>query len=155
MTSSPHQPDHLGPDSIGSPGASENLDTDRPLIRPAIDIHQNDEGLVLKADLPGVPRENVELSVENNVLKLFGRARPIEGHEGQPVALEYRVGDFYRSFILSEEVDTERIRAEMASGVLTLFLPFPQESRSRRIDVQPGEEPAAPDDDTPTTTIDV
>jgi HSP20 family protein len=108
---------------------------ERPVFIPAIDIHETDEGLVLCADLPGVRRENVEISVENNVLQIYGKSS-LELPEGAEfVHQEFRIGDYYRSFILSEDVDAERISAHLQGGVLTLNLPKTKRSGPRKIEV--------------------
>ncbi len=105
---------------------------------PPIDIFETAEGLVLRADLPGVAPDSLELQIQDNKLSLFGRvAAPVtEGtrllHE------EYHVGDFVRSFILSDDVDHDRIRAKLAEGVLELTLPRAKKAEPRKIEVQGG-----------------
>lgn len=105
---------------------------------PPIDIFETPEGLVLRADLPGVAPDSLELQIQDNKLSLFGRvgAPVIEGakilHE------EYHVGDFVRSFILSDDVDHDRITAKLAEGVLELTLPRAKKAEPRKIEVQGG-----------------
>src|ERR1700688_3844087 len=86
---------------------------ERFLFTPPIDIYETDEGLVLHADLPGVSIKTLELQVQDNKLTLFGRVSPPVAPDVPAVHQEYAVGDFLRSFILSEEVDHERISATM------------------------------------------
>ena len=103
---------------------------------PPIDIHEGPEGLVLEADLPGVSEKEISIQVEDNVLSLRARveARPMDG--ARVLHEEYRPGDFYRSFILSDEVDRSRITAELKNGVLRLVLPKAERSRARKIEIQ-------------------
>jgi HSP20 family protein len=103
---------------------------------PPIDIHEGPEGLLLEADLPGATEQNLQVQLEDNVLSLYARidARP---HEGARVLHEeYSLGDFQRSFILSDEVDRERITANLKDGVLRLFLPKAERARVRRIEIK-------------------
>ncbi len=109
---------------------------ERFLFTPPIDIYETDEGLVLHADLPGVSLETLDLQVQDNKLTLFGRVAPPAPPEAQLTHCEYRVGDFLRSFILSDEVDHERIRATLNNGVLRVVLPKARKSEPRRIQVQ-------------------
>ncbi|WP_165219219.1 Hsp20/alpha crystallin family protein [Aquisphaera insulae] len=103
---------------------------------PPIDIHEGPEGLVLHADLPGVTEKNLVIQLEDNVLSLHGRVEPPVDESARPIHEEYLVGDFYRSFILSDEVDRERITAELKNGVLCLVLPKADRARSRRIEIR-------------------
>jgi HSP20 family protein len=108
---------------------------ERFLFSPPIDIFETEEGLVLHADLPGVSIKTLELQVQDNKLTLFGRVRPVVPPEARTVHEEYGVGDFLRSFILSDEVDHERITATMNNGVLKVVLPKAPKPKSRRIEV--------------------
>jgi HSP20 family molecular chaperone IbpA len=106
---------------------------------PALDIHENADGLVLEADLPGVKSEGLEVRVEDNVLHIFGKAAWPIPTDARLLYEELRPGDFYRSFILSDEVDTERIAAEFNHGVLRLKLPKAAKARPRKIEVRTSE----------------
>jgi HSP20 family protein len=110
----------------------------RLLFNPPIDIYETPDGLVLYADLPGVTAEGLDLQVQDNRLTLFGR---IQWKEPMPTGMihqEYQVGDFLRSFILSDEVDHERIQAKLSNGVLRVDLPRAARAKPRRIEVSPG-----------------
>ena len=104
-------------------------------ITPPIDIYETADGLVLVADLPGVSANTLELQVQNNKLTLLGRITSAVPAQGQLVHQEYREGDFVRSFILSEDVDHERITARMNNGVLEVVLPKIPKTAPRRIQV--------------------
>jgi HSP20 family molecular chaperone IbpA len=103
---------------------------------PLIDIHEGPEGLVLEADLPGVTQEAVAIQLEDNVLTLIAKVdTPFPG-EARVLHEEYRPADFQRSFILSDEVDRERIAAELCNGVLRLTLPKAERAKTRRIEIK-------------------
>jgi HSP20 family molecular chaperone IbpA len=105
-------------------------------ITPLIDIHEGPDGLVLEADLPGAVDNGVDIQLEDNVLVLHARV-PSPFPEGARVLHEeYRVGDFYRSFILSDEVERGKISAELKNGVLRLTLPKAERAKTRRIEIK-------------------
>jgi HSP20 family molecular chaperone IbpA len=108
----------------------------RSVCAPPIDIFETDAGLVLHADLPGVGADDLELQVQDNKLTLFGRVAPPAPENARLIHQEYRVSDFLRSFILSDEVDHERIEAKLNNGVLEVTLPRAAKAEPRRIQVR-------------------
>ncbi len=109
---------------------------ERRLSAPPIDIYETEEGLVLCADLPGVTAEGLELQVQDNKLTLFGRVTADIPDDAQLLHQEYHVCDYLRSFILSDEVDHDRISAKINNGVLEVFLPKADRPEPRRIPVR-------------------
>ena len=103
---------------------------------PLVDIYEGAEGLILEADLPGVKEENLVIQVEDHVLTLQAPVTPVGGDETVLLHQEFEEGVYQRSFILSDEVDRERIRAEWKGGVLRLILPKAQKPPARRIEVR-------------------
>ncbi len=104
---------------------------------PAVDIFQTDQHeVVLKAEVPGLKREDIDLKVENNTLTIKGERR-----QEKSVAKEHyhRVercyGAFSRSFSLPNAIDSEKVRAEYRDGVLTVTLPLREEAKPRQIKV--------------------
>lgn len=108
---------------------------DRTVFMPPIDIYDSGEGLVLLADLPGVTIESLEIQVQDNRLTLYGRVTPAMTSEARLLHQEFEWGDFLRSFILSDEVDHDRITAKLVNGVLEVFLPRTPKAEPRRIQV--------------------
>ncbi len=106
------------------------------VFTPPIDIYETDEGLVLVADLPGVNVTGVELQVQDNKLTLYGHAKSQVPPDARLLHAEYEEGDFLRSFILSDEVDHDRIAARLNNGVLEVVLPKATKVKPRRIQVQ-------------------
>jgi HSP20 family protein len=130
----PDEPDlpRRAPDPEGARAAPPP----RWLRTPPIDIFETDEGLVLRADLPGVTADSLELQVQDNKLTLFGRVEADLPPEDRLVHQEYQVGDFLRSFILSDDVDHDRITARFNDGVLELTLPRAERAKPRKIEVR-------------------
>lgn len=108
---------------------------ERTVFMPPIDIYDSDEGLVLLADLPGVTIESLEIQVQDNRLTLFGRVTPTLPAEARLLHQEFEWGDFLRSFILSDEVDHDRITAKLNNGVLEVVLPRAPKTTPRKIQV--------------------
>ena len=103
---------------------------------PPIDIHERPEGLVLEADLPGVSQAHLSIQLEDNVLSLHAKVDAPAPEDARVLHEEYRPGDFYRSFILSDEVERTKISAELKNGVLKLTLPKAERSKTRRIEIK-------------------
>ena len=104
---------------------------------PAIDIYQNgDQEVVLKAELPDMNREDIDLTVDKGTLTIKGeRKLSTEVKEEQYHRIERRYGAFSRSFSLPSTVDTGKVAAEYKNGVLTVRLPLREEAKPRQIKV--------------------
>ena len=104
---------------------------------PPVDIYENgNDEIVLKAELPGLQREDIDLRVENNTLTLRGeRKRDTEIKQEQYHRVERSYGAFSRSFSLPSRIDTENVRAEFKEGVLSIKLPVKAEAKPRQIEV--------------------
>jgi len=122
--------------SNGSTVASRPTEATRTTsFTPRVDIVENKEELLLYADLPGVKPEDLNLRFEKGELVLHGRCQP-RGPQGKPLLTEYGVGDFCRVFSVSEDVDAEKIGAELKNGVLTVHLPKAEKVKPRQINIK-------------------
>jgi len=102
---------------------------------PVTDIFETPEALRVVLEMPGVGKNSVEVSVENNVLTIIGRI-DFSNYKGlQPLYTEYNIGHYSRSFRLSNEIEQEGIKAELKDGVITLVLPKAERAKPRRIKV--------------------
>lgn len=110
--------------------------TEQLVFTPPIDIFETPDGLVLQADLPGVTSDTLELQVQDNKLTLFGRVEALVPEHGRLIHQEYGVGHYLRSFILSDDVDHDRIAAKLTNGVLEVFLPRAAKTEPRRIQIR-------------------
>lgn len=104
---------------------------------PAVDIYETDShDLVLKAELPGLTRDDVDVTVENGTLVLKGSKKfEAEVKEEHFRRVERSYGTFHRSFTLPNTVEASRVSAEYNNGVLTVRLPFREEARPRTINI--------------------
>lgn len=109
-----------------------------PVFAPVTDIYETKDGLALAVELPGADPSTIEATVDKRVLTIRARVKPTdsEGYAAQHV--EYREGDFERSFTLSGALDAENIHASVKDGVLTLLLPREKKQGAVRIKVAEG-----------------
>lgn len=106
---------------------------------PSVDIFEDKENLVLEAELPGMKREDFELSIENNVLTLKGDRKFEKKTEGDNYhRIERGYGTFTRSFTLPQTVTAEGAKAEFDNGVLRVSLPKREETKARKIEITGG-----------------
>lgn len=119
-----------------APAVPENEPVGEQFVfTPPIDIYENENGLVLHADLPGVSSETLELQVQDSKLTLFGHVKPDIPESARLLHKEYEVGSYLRSFILSDQVDYDNISASLNDGVLKVVLPRTPQSEARRIPI--------------------
>ena len=102
---------------------------------PATDIYETDDGLMVVMEVPGVERKDIDINVENEVIRVEGRIDTSKYDGLDPLYTEYNVGHFARSFTLSSKIDQQKIGAQLEDGVLTLTLPKLKEAQPRRISV--------------------
>jgi HSP20 family molecular chaperone IbpA len=103
---------------------------------PGVDIIEKKDEIVLLADMPGVQEKSVDVTVEKNVLTIYGKVES-QVPEGCCLASsEYETGDYERSFTLTGEVERERIQATLKDGVLRLVLPKAETWKTKKIDVK-------------------
>ena len=102
---------------------------------PTTDIFETEDALTVVMEVPGVNNEAVDISVENQVLKIEAKIDPSKYDGMEPLYTEYNVGHFARSFTLSNKIDPEQISAKLEDGVLTLTLRKAKEAVPRKISV--------------------
>ncbi|MCE2414701.1 Hsp20/alpha crystallin family protein [Candidatus Poribacteria bacterium] len=94
---------------------------------PSVDISETDNGFEVRAELPGVAKDDLHVSVKDNLLTLSGEKRQEQVDDTQNYRrVERRYGSFHRRFRLPSEVETDDIKAEFSDGVLTLSVPKPE-----------------------------
>lgn len=106
-------------------------------FHPAVDILEEKEDYVLRAELPGVSKENIKVEVKENKLTLSGKKdASAEAHSGEYRYVESACGTFTRSFELPRNVSGEAIKADYQNGVLTLRIPKAKEALAKTIEIQ-------------------
>jgi HSP20 family molecular chaperone IbpA len=106
------------------------------VYRPLADIVETKEGVAVRMEMPGVGADDIEISLERRVLTVRGRGRVTRPKGYRLIYAEYGEGDYERTFVLSQDIDEERIAAEMKDGVLNLVLPRSEAAKPKRIQVR-------------------
>ena len=114
----------------------ETTAADAPAMVPPVDVLENEAGITLKADLPGVSKDGLNIRVDGETLTIEGQVSLGEAKQLDPVYAEIRTAQYRRSFVLSRDLDTSRIDATMKNGVLTLTVPKLEQAKPRRIPVR-------------------
>jgi HSP20 family protein len=122
-------------DGLGRTGEESNLTP----WAPAVDIYETENELVVKADLPDVNPQDLDIRVENNILTIRGERKfEKKVNEDQYLRVERAYGAFTRSFSLANSVNSEAIKADYQNGVLTLSIPKREEAKPKQIKVNVG-----------------
>lgn len=111
---------------------------DKACYLPQSDIFETEENYHLVLDMPGVEENSIDITLEKNTLTINGYT-DVERPEGYSLArAEYNIGDYERSFRLTDQIDRENIEASYENGVLRLSLPKAEEAKARKIEVKTG-----------------
>lgn len=121
--------------------SSFNRNSDNDIVRgawnPSVDIFENKDQIVLEAELPGIKADEVNISIENNILTIHGERKFEKKDEGDNFhRVERSYGSFTRSFTLPPTVSSENANAEFENGVLRLTLAKREEAKPRRIEIK-------------------
>ncbi|HDH51130.1 MAG TPA: Hsp20/alpha crystallin family protein [Nitrospirae bacterium] len=108
----------------------------KKLYTPPVDIIEGKDSLFLVADMPGVDENSVDITLEKDILTVYGKVEPEIPDNHRLVSSEYGIGDYQRIFTLSDEIDRERIEAAVKNGVLRLTLPKAETAKTRKIPVK-------------------
>ncbi|MDD5036853.1 MAG: Hsp20/alpha crystallin family protein [Methylococcaceae bacterium] len=100
---------------------------------PYADIYETDQALTLVMEMPSVDKKDIDIDLENNILRINGKIDFTKYDGMEPVYTEYNVGHYIRTFTLSSKIDQEHITARVEDGVLTLTLPKVKGAQPRRI----------------------
>jgi len=104
--------------------------------KPSVDIYETDEAIILKAELPGINKEDVSVEIKDNVLTLRGeRVEDKEIKEGSYFRKERCFGTFSRAFNLQHRVQPDKIKAKFKDGILEIEIPKPEEEKPKQITV--------------------
>lgn len=106
-------------------------------IRSACTICEDDGKIVMRLEMPGVSKDNLDINIENNQLTIFGKRNTPET-EGTYVVRERRDGDFYQVYTLDETVDRNKVEASMENGILYLTLHLKEAEKPKKIEVKSG-----------------
>jgi HSP20 family molecular chaperone IbpA len=114
----------------------ETTGSEMPAMVPSVDVLENEGGILVKADLPGISRDSLHIRVDGETLTIEGQVSLGDIPGLDPVYAEIRTAQYKRSFVLSRDLDTSKIDASMKNGVLTLTVPKLEQAKPRRIAVR-------------------
>lgn len=108
----------------------------RKVFTPSVDVIERKDDIILLADMPGVNTESLDITIEKNVLSINGKVSYDIPDKHKLYFAEYDIGDFKRSFSISEEIDKDKIQATLKNGVLKIVMPKVDVVKSRKIEVK-------------------
>jgi HSP20 family protein len=108
------------------------------VFSPATDIIETEHAIIVKTDMPGTSENAIDITLENDTLTLQSTVSPPHFDNASLAYREYKTGDYYRAFTLSDHIDREKISARYNDGVLTLTLPKMETAKPRQIKVTAG-----------------
>lgn len=112
------------------------FEEDSTVWAPRVDVKETQNEIVVKADLPGVDKKDINIQVENNILTIRGeRKSEVEEKDANVYRSERMYGTFQRTFTLSTRIKSDAIRADYKDGVLTISLPKVEEVKPRQIEI--------------------
>jgi len=106
------------------------------VITPPVDIYETDNEYVLKADMPGVAKDNVNITFNNNELEITGKVDEQYTSNENMTYREYTLFNYYRKFVVSNAINPEGISASLENGVLTVKLPKREEAKPKKIEIK-------------------
>ena len=114
----------------------QNIEKTRELYEaaPAVDIYENDNEILLHADMPGVPKDEISVNIDNGRLSLSG-VRKLET-SGAASWEEFGNVEFVRNFSVPQTIDVEKVKAELKNGVLALHLPKSEAGKPRQVEIK-------------------
>ena len=121
--------DHYHSESINELLKTQNS------ISPVVDIFETENDFILIANLPGVQRSNIKVKLDDKSLIIFGRINFEEAVNRKYILNEKEIGNYYRSFNISDSIDKERINARYDNGQLVLTLPKHEKIKPRKIEI--------------------
>lgn len=123
---------------ITQKASPEKDSRNEPALLPPVDVIEDSTGITLYADLPGVPKDRLNVRVDGDTLLIEAGVAALSPPDLEPVYAEVRLPRYRRAFTLSRELDPGRIEARLVDGVLNLRIPKQEHARPRRIEVQVG-----------------
>ncbi len=118
-----------------APAQEERRTQEQRSVLPAVDVFEDESGITLLLDMPGVPKDKLELSIEGDALLVEGSVQQQTPEGLEAIYAEVRIPRYRRSFTVTRELDTAKIEANLKDGVLTLRIPKQAHAQPRRIAV--------------------
>lgn len=106
-------------------------------IIPTVDISETDDSFILKADMPGVKKDDLDIVIDNEELEIKGKfSQAYLGNDDELIYQEYKAYDYYRKFNIGNNIDNDKVIAEINQGILNLTLPKREKLKPKKIDIK-------------------
>jgi len=128
--------EQTGKQEVQTPQGVERTRTGR-VYTPLVDIYETNKAMLLVADMPGVDQNSIDVTLEKNVLTIYGHVEWQMPESHNLTYREYGIGDYQRSFTISNQIDWEHIQGTVNNGVLRLTLPKAGPAQTRKIEIKP------------------
>ncbi len=126
----------IRPQESGTAPASAQEEKKAALV-PPVDIYENEHGIILLADMPGVSKDGLDIQVDKDILTIRGSIAQAIPEDAKPLYVEFSgPGRYERAFTIGPDVDIDKIEASMHSGVVKLVLPKAEHSKPHKIEVK-------------------
>lgn len=109
-----------------------------PVFKPASDIYENEDAILVRCDMPGVDEKQVDITLDHYELTITGRQASAQPEEYDQLTGEYETGTFRRTFKVPQLIDRDSIKARMRNGVLDVELPKAEQAKPRKIEITTG-----------------
>jgi HSP20 family protein len=113
-----------------------NYNTERPVIFPPVDIYETENEYVIKAEMPGVSRDYIDVVLNNRELDITGKINGNMPEEKNLKYSEFKLYDFNRKFKVGDDIDSSRLTAKLENGILTLNLPKSEKIKPKKIEIK-------------------
>lgn len=123
-------------ESVSKREKQEEMTRQVRYFTPPADIFENQEAILLELEVPGVTKNEINVSLEKGVLSIEAKIDPKRYEGFKPLYTEYNVGHYARKFEVSERIDSDKISAGLANGILTITLPKAEEAKPKKIEIK-------------------
>lgn len=110
--------------------------TEEPVIVPPVDIYETDDEYVIKAEMPGIEKDGIDVTLNNRELEITGKVNGSMPDEKNLKYAEFRLYNYSRKFKVGDDVDYNKLTAKLENGILTLNLPKSERVKPRKIEIK-------------------
>jgi len=114
----------------------DSYNIEKYVILPPVDVYETENEYVIKADMPGVKKENLQITIEQNQLEINGKIENGTAKEEEIKYSEYNLYDYHRVFTVGNSINRDGIGANLENGVLTLMLPKSEDIKPKKIEIK-------------------
>ncbi len=122
--------------SVARTEKSDPAEIARDALVPPVDIYEDQDSVTLLADLPGVAKDGLDVHIDKDTLQISGSRTAVDSGQVKNQYTEFPMKDYYRAFTIGDEIDRDKISAQMNSGVLKVVLPKAEKAKPKKINIK-------------------